>query len=940
MTRRNRTKPHYLLAWLCACALGIAAWAAVSSAPTAHSCEAEYDAAGLAIATGATNRGDREKLRTKLDHAWRAFWREKRLDIANQSLDTLSQLLGGAPTAGISPENRTLIAEQVAAFRSCINGQPPAGTATVSVAVFDYDETVAGGKGAPAGSGVYLFVDGRNIASTDDNGRAVLTVPAGTVALQAIRPSTSIAQTQLQAAAGSAQSIELILDDSKEVVSPVQLQVGGLQGSVLPADAQQFGIVLLDNGSPRPATHLTRVVVEDDIGNTLREMTDLFVLDAAGAIQPTSVAAVISAFQSYPGRQLVLRVMAVDALGFTLEGSLPIYFGQHLLNVTLLPPPSAPTLPVAGLQVTYRLMGTGLAITRTTDANGTASFGLVPLGNGELDAQSQAGGRYYYGQADFFLNRATLVQTTLTHTDDLVAGVSRYRLVPLALAAADGDAPGEASDAPERLAAHQAAVGDGIAPQATATLRVGAGAANREISANTTLLIPRGTARALLRYQVTTLEYPVYVNQQSVFNDRWTVTVRTRQSGQQLFDISRNVNAQLTQAPIWRANGSTGYIERNLDVAALTAQADAEITILATATNVADALLPTIVEVELSDDPDRLVIEDIQAEALANTDGDSRSFSIPLQGETNTLGRRFALTISKPQEAVVTRVRVEVLSAAGTLGQVFEEAPGANVEIVNDTTLRVRSTFHAGNTGTVNTVPPPAHGITYKFTVFADLDGQEISDDAISPAMRALWRLQAAWRTDPARRYGQRDNGGDDWLAVRTWDYINRHGALLTRIDDISGEHGRDIGHNSHDVGTDIDLYHVYTFAGATSGSDNYNRLRNAVVRILSLPEEQTADDRAAVNAWIAQSRPRFQTILSTTDTQTIYYAIGSAHTQGTTSLREGWARDLLRNGTVSSTQGATYDSGLGAWAFNPGARMGFDRVHNSHFHIKRPRER
>jgi len=40
--------------------------------------------------------------------------------------------------------------------------------------VFTYDETVARGKGAPAGAGVSLFVDGKHLASTDVAGNPLV----------------------------------------------------------------------------------------------------------------------------------------------------------------------------------------------------------------------------------------------------------------------------------------------------------------------------------------------------------------------------------------------------------------------------------------------------------------------------------------------------------------------------------------------------------------------------------------------------------------------------------------------------------------------------------------------------------------------------------------------------------------------------------------------
>jgi hypothetical protein len=585
-------------------------------------------------------------------------------------------------------------------------------------------------------------------------------------------------------------------------------------------------------------------------------------------------------------------------------------------------------------------MGTELTLAGISDVAGNVSFGEVPLGNASLDSMIVQSDRYYYGQAAFFLSRASHARVTMTHSDDIANGVPRFEVLPLS----NATSPSPASTSDAETAAHREMLhaqlngNGGVSPMATVSLRVGAGAANKQISGSQTLTVAQGTQRVILRYIVTTQEYPYYVNQQSIFNDTWSLAVHARHSGQQLFNIARNVNSQLRHAPIWLSDGSTGYIEESLDVAAMTTQGPTELLLAATATNVADSYLPTIVSADLSDDPDRLIIKEVAPERLINTDGDHNSYSVPLQGENNALSRWFTLTVDKPDSAQVTRVRVELQHGSGTLtgGQIFDEGPGTNVQVISDTTLRVRVTLHAGST--INTVPPPAHAITYKFTVFANLqDGTEVSDDAISATKRALWRMQAYWR-DPARRYGRRDPGHDDWLSARTWEYISRHGALLTRIDDITGEHGRDIGHATHDVGTDIDLYHVYQFAGATSGGDNYNRLRNALIRVLSLPGDQTANDRAAITSWAADTRSRFAAILSNTDAQTIYYAVGSAHTASGIALPRGWARTLLVDGAVTAS-GQHFDTGLGAWGF-PQNELVYNAVHNSHFHIKRPRDR
>ena len=451
-----------------------------------------------------------------------------------------------------------------------------------------------------------------------------------------------------------------------------------------------------------------------------------------------------------------------------------------------------------------------------------------------------------------------------------------------------------------------------------------------------TLVAPQGSPRLYLRYRVSTAEYPTYVVQQSVYNDTWSLNLLARQSGQQFYGISRNVNSQLTNAPAWRADGTTGFIEQSYDISALTATEDAEIVISASAMNVGDSVLPTIVDAEISVDEDRLVVSDVRAEQLADA-RNHESFSVPLINETNALHRWFLMNVDVPDGATITRVKAEILdSSNAVLSTLYDEAPGANVQLPSATMIRARASM--ATPSTLNTVRPPAHNITYRFTVYANsAEGEEISGEASSRIMRALWRMQEYWR-DPARRYGMRDPGHDDWLSARTWDYLQNHGNLLTRIDDISGEHGRDIGHETHDVGTDIDLYHTFTFAGATSGGDNHNRLRNAVVRALALPEAQTVQDRADINAWVSTTRQTLSAVLTNTDAQRIYYSIGNGYAAQGIALPRGSARTLLVSGTLTAS-GATLNTGLGPWGFDQ-TRLTYNAVHNSHWHVARPRDR
>lgn len=909
-------------------------------------CKAEFDAAKIAVSSEIKGHGAQQGLTAHLNAAWSIFWKSKQPSRAIEALDKLDLVIGSNGVRGNSAESKQIVHEFIDELRQCVaRGGAPKRT-LLDVEVFRFNETRPDGRGDRAGDEVYLFVDGTYLKSTDANGRARLEVPAGLVAVQAIVPSSAIATATVQAMAGKTVPLQLILDDGKEVVSPAEISISSVKNGIFPMDANDFTITLLEGGTPHPVVYVGQVALEDDIGNTLAHLTDDFRVDAEGRLYPVTMDVIRKAIAPHAGRSLRLSVNGVDALGFTLGEYHSLYLGQHVLNVVLEAPPSNPSLPVAGIEVTYNLMGTDLTLTRTTDAAGAVSFGSVPLGNATLKGMTIDAGLHYHGDAMFFLRQSSLVKVLMAHPKDILAGHAQYELVPLASPNRSVPAgreqqfrDGEEDRTRRRL--HRS-----IEPlQRTDTMesegisvRVGAAGEGQPMVASRVLTIPQGTRRVLLRYRVSTAEYPYYVTRQSMFNDTWSLSLSANQGGSQLFTINRNVNAQLRRAPTWRADGTTGYINQYFDVASFAIDGAADLTLTATAVNVADSLLPTVVHASLSQDLGKMIITEVAPDDLSNTKGDHATYSIPFQGENNQISRWYSLKLDKPTGARVTRVRAELEHGGGSMrgGLVLDEGIGQNVRMVDDNTVRVRVTLHSGSG--VNTVPPPAHTIYHKFTVEAEMpDGNQVSAEASGAPRRALWRMQEAWRV-PERRYGMRDVGGDDWLSARTWEYIDRHGGLLTRIDDISGEHGSNIGHQTHDVGTDIDLYHVYQFPGAIRGEDNYVALRRAVIRVLSLPEQEAANDRTRVLAWISQTRARFAEILTTTDAEAVYYSVGSAHVVGGVRLPRGWARSLLVDG-VLTVPDHRFDTGLGAWGF-PQERLGYDEIHNSHFHIKRPRER
>ena len=84
------------------------------------------------------------------------------------------------------------------------------------------------------------------------------------------------------------------------------------------------------------------------------------------------------------------------------------------------------------------------------------------------------------------------------------------------------------------------------------SVSVAAAAQNQVIEQSKQLVVAKGVKKVNLTFNVSSREYPVYVTQQSIYNDVWSVSVLTS-NGASLYDITRQVNSQLNGFPPgWR----------------------------------------------------------------------------------------------------------------------------------------------------------------------------------------------------------------------------------------------------------------------------------------------------------------------------------------------------------------------------------------------------
>ncbi|WP_369229229.1 hypothetical protein AB5J56_01530 [Streptomyces sp. R21] len=792
----------------------------------------------------------------------------------------------------------------------------------------------AGGAGPSAGAGVLIRLDGVDAGATGADGSLTLSPPVAQHLITAVIPSMAAGEQLVTVEPGTTAEVTVVLF-SGEIIEPVDLALAELVNGALPLDTPTVTLRFLRAGLMVPITSLYEVELRFGASQT-EDLTSLFSATPEGAVAAVDAAAMIAEVVGLPSESR-LRVSAADQQGFSYEGTVVFVPGVYHVQIQLEAPPSQPQLPVSGVEIKVR-SSNGAPALCISDALGACELSDVPGNMLEVEATVEYAGLTYVAQALVAVDQDLRLLVRLLGLVDLANGVVLWEVGPATTVSARRPAT-SAHDEPQGRREAEGGrpdsslvkiLTDGAsAATATATVNVAGGAKNAPITSIDTLQVPQGTKAVVLRYLVSTAEYPDWVMQQSRYNDTWGVQVRDT-NGAMLFSMSRTVNSQLYGAPSWTPFGDTGVIQEKIDTTALAATADISLSVMATTTNIGDAALPTDVVAVLGAEP-TITINRVTRDVVTPTVGASDRYSVPPAGESNTFQRSFDLEFSKPDEVEITKVTAELVSQAGAVLQtvVNDEAPGTpRVQQIDETTMRVVVTFDGG-TSTVPSTPPPADRIHYRFTLTGRTDpSTEVkSEPKDSPESFALWHMPGGFA-----RYGARDPGGDTWAAESTYTWLDTHRALITAIDDISGEHARNIGHQEHDRGTQVDMFHVYTFpGGGVSGLINYMQLQAHVERALA----GDLQARTHVNTWASVTRTRFDSLIAEVSVQRIYYAIGSdATTPGSPALTQGWARALLTTGSYTNPGNLTLALPAGAWGNAGSAKLRFNAIHNSHIHL------
>lgn len=348
-------------------AVAIAAVAMIGSGATTaqsqneHQCSAEYSEAKVASEVELGGQ-DPFRVTVTINSAWTAFYTGNALNFADARLAEAIDLIRTPQITGVSPTSKALVEGAVSDFRSCIKDETPNGLAQLTVNVYMIDENAAGDRGAPAGANVRIFVDNVPLARTDATGRAVLSVPGGTSTVRAIVPSSAVAEAEVTVAAGGIASVDLILDDGKEVVSHATAAVSAFVDDTFPSNANDFTISLSNMGVVQPVVELSHLYFEDASGSFIFQLMKddgRVSITSAGTLSVKNPQALYTSLvQQHHGKKITMVVGGVDASGFTLEARRDFYLQDQYVAVQLTAPPSMPQLPLGNVLTESRPLTT------------------------------------------------------------------------------------------------------------------------------------------------------------------------------------------------------------------------------------------------------------------------------------------------------------------------------------------------------------------------------------------------------------------------------------------------------------------------------------------------------------------------------------------------------------------------------------------------------
>lgn len=362
-----------------------------------------------------------ESIRVFVDHRMTkasALWRFHRRDAALTQLDAVTALLGGPRGQRVQDDARTALKQSLDALRRCLAATEPMPLATLTIRAGRDD-------GAPVGEGVFLDVEGVAVGRTGPDGTFQSVVPSGKINIEATEYPGLVGRNVVTIAPGGFEIVSVLMVDGKEPREDSDLVLEEAPDDILPANPASLTLKFVQDDVPVQIEQIEGIDVAEARGDTGESIQELFdVRDRAIQAKVPQAAYRRIAEHAGIGRPLWLAVSAIDTEGRAHYGSIPFHIGQFTLDVTLAAPPSNPNLQVSTIPVRISVVGSEVALSRTSDAQGRFHIEALPDATLDFDAHTVASGVHYYADTTLTLCTNQSVTLVMRSVKDLIAGVA------------------------------------------------------------------------------------------------------------------------------------------------------------------------------------------------------------------------------------------------------------------------------------------------------------------------------------------------------------------------------------------------------------------------------------------------------------------------------------------------------------------------------------
>lgn len=795
---------------------------------------------------------------------------------------------------------------------------------------------------APAVSGAFVYLNGALIGKTSAKGLISTTVKKGAEA-EIFAFSGVTGATRVVIGTTAKQNLVLSLTNGG-LEKRVGLLIDGVSNAILP---KKFGTSLIlrpaKDGKKIPMRDVQNVQIYGrSPGSALPDSYGQDWFANATVLGDGSVRILIDealgAWLSSISQQLI--TVSISGTGkdtpYFVTAQTSFQLGLYKLTGKIAPPPSNPDLKVSGAVISATVLGSERKLVATTDSKGRFSFSDLPFGTLSLGALIKEGKLGYAVFAELQMSEDQNVTVYALGFDDVVKGAPAASVRKPTSSGAPSPERQKYAETRSGVTPNRASEAAKSCPEQLEDVSVSAGSQDVPVFKTATMTVPKGKETIKVRYNVSSDEYPHYVLQQSKFNDVWAVVVSTP-SNPAAKRIVRRVNAQVSQEPKWLPDGTTGDIEFEVDVSNDTKTSEAKVALSVMAMNIGDSILDTEVDASLI-----LPKLDVSMQVSLGSGKIADVFSLPVnQPPSGSGGVKGRNTFAKRLKLSFTGVKADALAPL----KVYVEAPGVSATPIVDTAKTPQAFTKTGDQSAellvTATSPNPLFPLslapanffnTFKYKVAYETKGSKpCLFEFESPSATALYRGPSIGRYS-----SKRDLGGDDWLAPGAYDWLTENSDL--RYDDISGEHGVDIGHDGHMRGLNIDLLQFYGASTAT-GCDNYTAVRNAAITaMIGNTANKREDARQKLIGFIEAQRNGLERLNNDTSVLKIYAGNGEPScVKGvgfSKTLPTNWLRDLILTGKTQTTKGPL-EVGGGSFL----TKVSFNRIHNNHNHVDvRPR--